>query len=123
MIHLDTSFLILALDAGSPQSRELSAWIGAGVTLGMSAVAWTEFLCGPLSPPQLAAADGIVGPRADYTGEDAAVAARLFNEGGRRRGTLRDCMIAAVALREGAQLATGNEGDFRRFEPSGLKLA
>ncbi|MYE34627.1 MAG: type II toxin-antitoxin system VapC family toxin [Gemmatimonadales bacterium] len=123
MIHLDTSFLILALDAGSPQSRELNAWLHAGVTLGMSAVAWTEFLCGPLSTSQLATADSIVGPRADYTGADAAVAAQLFNETGRRRGTLRDCMIAAVALRDGARLATGDEADFRRFEPLGLKLA
>ena len=123
MIHLDTSFLILALDAGSPQSRELSAWIDAGVMLGMSAIAWTEFLCGPLSSAQLAAADSIVGPRADYTGEDAAVAARLFNETGRRRGTLRDCMIASVALRDGARLATGDETDFRRLEAFGLQLA
>lgn len=39
MIHLDTSFLIGALDQGSPQDRSLRRWVGGGETLTMSAVA------------------------------------------------------------------------------------
>ncbi|MCZ0936766.1 MAG: type II toxin-antitoxin system VapC family toxin [Gemmatimonadetes bacterium] len=123
MIHLDTSFLIRALVAGSTEDRRLSGWIAAGEGIGMSAVAWAEFLCGPLSPPRLRVADAIVGPRVDFTGVDAVVAARLFNECGRRRGSLPDCMIAASALGVGAQLATADEAGFRRFKAFGVQLA
>ncbi len=50
MIHLDTNFLIDALVPGSAQEAQLVGWLGAGETLGISALAWGEFLCGPLSP-------------------------------------------------------------------------
>ncbi len=89
----------------------------------MSAVAWAEFLCGPLHPTELALADEVIAVRRDFTTQDAALATRLFNEAGRRRGSLPDCMIAATALAEGAAVATVNVNDFRRFEPFGLKLA
>ena len=50
MIHLDTNFLIDALVPGSAQEAQLVGRLGAGETLGISALAWGEFLCGPLSP-------------------------------------------------------------------------
>jgi len=71
VIHLDTSFLILALAPGSPED----------------------------------------------------LAARLFNDTGRRRGSLADCMIAATAIQAGAALATANPRDFARFSAAGLELA
>ena len=123
MIHLDTSFLIRALDQGSPEDRKLRGWMGEGETLGMSAVAWAELLCGPLAPSEMELAAEIVGQRRDFTPEHAVMAARLFNESGRRRGSWIDCMIAAAALADGASIATANVADFRRFETSGLELA
>ena len=53
MIHLDTSFLIGALNPGSPEDHRLRGWIRDGETLGMGAVAWAEFLCGPLTQSEM----------------------------------------------------------------------
>ncbi len=123
MIHLDTSFLIRALAMGSPEDRRLRGWIGEGQTLGMSTVAWTELLCGPLKRSEMELATEIVGQRQDFTPEHAELAARFFNESGRRRGSLIDCMIAATALVADAPIATANAADFLRFKDFGLTMA
>ena len=122
-IHLDTSFLIQALVSGSGADRALRQWLGSGRPLAMSSIAWAEFLCGPVSPEQAELAAHVVGDRLPFGAEEAPLAARLYNEAGRRRGSLTDCMIAAVACRHGAELATLNRDDFRRFESAGLRLA
>ena len=123
MIHLDTSFLVRAFVPGSRQDTKLREWIGAGEPVRMSAIAWTEFLCGPVDARQAELASSIVSERIAFTEEDASRAAWLFNASGRRRGTLVDCMIAAAALHAGAAVATANHSDFRRFEALGLILA
>ena len=123
MIHLDTSFLIRALLRGSPEDRKLREWLGTSEPLGMSTIAWAEFLCGPLDKPHLKLATEIIRVRSNFTPELAIIAARLFNESGRQRGTFIDCMIAATALSEGARVATANVTDFRRFETFGLEMA
>ncbi len=89
----------------------------------MSTVVWAELLCGPLSQTEMELAAEIVGQRRDFTPEHAVIAARLFNDSGRRRGSLIDCMIAAVAIADDASIATANPEDFRRFEDSGLTVA
>ena len=122
MIHLDTSFLIRALNVGTLEDCKLREWISAGETLSMSTVAWAEFLCGPLDQSEIELAAQIVGQQSVFTPDHAAISARLFNESGRRRGSLLDCMIAAAALAEGAPIATMNVADFRRFEDSGLTV-
>ena len=123
MIHLDTSFLIKALPLGSPEERALQEWIDTDEALAVSAVAWTEFLCGPFEPAALEVAARVIDRYIDFTSAHAEVAARLFNLSGRRRRLFTDCMIAAAAIVENAPLATTNERDFRQFESEGLTLA
>jgi predicted nucleic acid-binding protein len=122
MIHLDTSFLIRGLVHGSAEDRVLRKWLKDGEPLGMNTVAWTELLCGPLEESHLEHATRVVSERVPFLEEDAVVSARLFNESGRRRGSLIDCMIAASALRAGEPLATANVADFRRFAAYGLAI-
>lgn len=119
MIHLDTSFLIHALLPESPADRRLRDWLRGGDDLAISSVAWAEFLCGPVGDSELESVMSILREIVPYTGVDAETTTRLFNLGGRRRGSLADCMIAAVAVRAGASLATVNPGDFRRFATAG----
>ena len=49
MMHLDTSFLVRALQHGSPQEGQLLAWLAGADPVSISAFAWAEFLCGPVS--------------------------------------------------------------------------
>jgi predicted nucleic acid-binding protein len=123
VIQLDTSFLIRALVGGSPQDIALRRMLRAGESVGMSAIAWTEFQCGPVSAAAVDVARHLLGDPIAFTADDAATAASLFNETGRRRGTLIDCMIAASSINAGAVIATANPADFRRFERLGLALA
>ena len=122
MTHLDTSFLVRALIPGTAEEAKLRKRVGEGEALVMSSVAWAEFLCGPLDIGDLRLAERFVERRQDFTPDQAVVAARLFNESGRRRGTFIDCMIAAAALVDGAAIATSNVADFSRFAAAGLKV-
>ena len=122
MVHLDTNFLIRALVRGTPHDKILRDWLRSGEKLGMSTITWAELLCGPIETHHLELATAIVSERVPFLEEDSALAARLFNESGRRRGTFADCMIAATSLRSKAPLATANPSDFSRFEEAGLTL-
>ena len=122
MIHLDTNFLIGALVRGSTPGRRLREWLRAGEQLGISAIGWAEFLCGPVEPDHVELAARVLPHRLAFSEDHARLTARLFNESGRRRGSLMDCMIAATAIQHGAPLATVNEADFSRFRSAGLRL-
>lgn len=100
----------------------LRTWLFGGALLGIAAPAWAEFLCGPVTPAAADAALGLLQEPIPFAAAEAVLAARLFNESGRRRGSFVDCMIAATAIEAGARLATANAPDFRRFEPLGLQL-
>lgn len=123
MIHLDTSFLIRALRSGSPEERRLLGWLSESEPLGVSAFVWAEFLCGPVSPEGATSALDLLGQPAPVTRSVAELAAELFNLGGRRRGSLGDCLVAAAAIDADARLATENAHDFERFMKMGLVLA
>jgi len=120
--HLDTSFLIKALVSGTREDRRLRQWIRQGGVIAMSSIGWAEFLCGPVSEVDRQRARKVVGIPVALTETEAERAAELFNVGGRRRGSLPDCLIAATALKAGASMATSNVGDFRPFEGEGLKV-
>lgn len=122
MLHLDTNFLILALQHDTPQETLLRGWIEAGETLSVSTVAWAEFLCGPLDANDRALMRALFPMVEPLLPSDAEQAAELFNATGRRSRSLADCLIAAVAMRCGAQLATGNRADFHPFVSHGLNL-
>jgi len=89
----------------------------------MSSIGWAEFLCGPVGSEAVALVGRIVGEPSAFTVAEATLAAHLFNDTGRRRGSLADCMIAAAAIQAGAPLATANPRDFSRFRAAGLELA
>lgn len=120
--YLDTSFLIKALVPGTREDRRLRQWIRQALVVSMSSVGWAEFLCGPVSDEDRQRARKVVGAPLPLVEMEAEHAAELFRAGGRKRGTLPDCLIAATALLAGAALATSNSGDFRRFERAGLNL-
>jgi predicted nucleic acid-binding protein len=123
MIHFDTNFLIQTVVAGSAAHEKFRGWTQAREDCNASSIAWAEFLCGPLDAPAEAIARQIFPHPEPFLPADAVLAARLFNQTGRRSRSLADCMIAAVAIRCGAKLATGNTSDFQPFLPHGLILA
>ena len=122
MIHLDTSFLIRAGTRGTPESDRLRSWLNRRTPVRISAIVWAEFLCGPVTVAAMEAAAEMLGTPCALTGVDATLAAHLFNASGRRRGTLADCMIGAIAINARASLATANATDFARLEQHGLVL-
>lgn len=70
MIHLDTSFLIRAMRRGSREDARLRGWLRRGEPLGVSAIAWAEFLCGPVALAELQLAERIVPRRVPFTDKD-----------------------------------------------------
>ena len=123
MIHLDTNFLVSALQLGTAEESKVNSWLSGNEILGASAVAWAELFCGPLSARDESMARQMFSHIDVLSGTDAEMAAQLFNKTGRRSRSLADCMIAAVAIRCGARLATINTADFQPFVQYGLALA
>ena len=124
MIHLDTNYLIGLPVKGSAVALEVDGWLAAGESLAASAIAWTEFLNGPVTPLEVSRTEAVLQSRILPFGQaEAALAAELFNQTGRRRGSRFDCLIAATAIRAQAEVATVNQSDFKVFVPHGLKLA
>ncbi len=122
MIHFDTNFLIQITVAGSTAHQQFQVWVATQENFNISSIAWSEFLCGPLDITADLLARQIFPNPEPFLPDDATLAAKLFNQTGRRPRSLADCMIAAVAVRCGAKLATINTADFQPFVQHGLAL-
>ena len=122
MVHVDTNFLVAALRPNSAQESQVNGWLLGGEGLGISSVAWAEYLCGPLDATGEAIARQMFPSPEALLSSDAEKAAQLFNLSGRSR-SLADCMIAAVAIRCAAKMATINAAHFQPFLAHGLVLA
>lgn len=77
VIHLDTGFLIRALVPGSAERIAMEDWLPGGEPLQVSAVAWTELLCGPVLPARVEVAESLFGGPVALDGPEAAQAAKL----------------------------------------------
>jgi predicted nucleic acid-binding protein len=124
MILLDTNYLIQALVSGTTEADQLARWVGSDMELCTSAICWYEFVCGPVDDQGLLVMESILDRRIlPFVMDYAMEASRLFNAVGRQRQLRVDAMIAAAAIMANAELATGNEEDFKAFVPYGLRLA
>ena len=124
MIHLDTNYLIGLPVKGSAVALGVDGWLVVGESFAAGAIAWTEFLNGPVTPLAVSRAEAVLESRIIPFGQaEAVLAAELFNKTGRRRGSRFDCLIAATTILAQAEVATVNESDFKVFVPHGLKLA
>jgi predicted nucleic acid-binding protein len=122
-MHLDTNYLVGLSQNGSSPQRQIAAWLTAGEPLAASAMAWAEYLCGPLQPSEAQTCRGLL-HSIHPVGEDVAdLGAHLFNATGRRSRSLPDCLIAATAILARQPLASLNASDFQPFAPFGLILA
>jgi len=123
VIYVDTNYLIRGLLKNSKEATELTQWYESGDLIFSPAPVWYEFLCGPVTMPQVniirAFLSGGISP---FEEPQAAQAAHLYNAIGRIRQFRIDAMIAGTAISAGAPLATSNTQDFRRFVPYGLTL-
>ena len=122
VVHLDANFLVEVAANRPAPVREIERWLREGRAIQVSAIAWSEFLCGSLLEWELEHARALVAQVDPFTEEHAALAAELFNLTGRRSRSHVDCMIAAHAIQREAVLATLNVQDFRPFKKFGLNL-
>ena len=122
MILLDTNYLIAVLVKNSPEADRIRAWL-ASEDLCTTAIAWYEFLSGPVDEEGVGLVSALLRDRViPFSGNQAQEGARLWNATGRQRRLRIDAMIAGAAVVSGAELATANLGDFEPFRPYGLRL-
>ena len=124
LLHLDTNALIALADPAGGVVKFVRDRVQSGMLPAASAVAWHEFVRGPLMPDELLRVERVVGARVQPVSRSTSeLAARLFNATGRRRASTADCFIAAGAIEQDAELLTADGDDFKPFTHFGHKLA
>jgi predicted nucleic acid-binding protein len=124
MIHLDTNYIIGLVTKESRLRPILEEWLRNREVFAVSAIAWSEYVTGPVSSQQIRDASAILQGRIVPFGEaEAIIAGKLYNQAGRKRALRLDSFIAAVAISSSAPLATENQKDFLPFVAGGLRLA
>lgn len=122
-LHLDANAMVALADPTGSVWTSVMQQIQAGALPETSAVAWHEFVRGPLTAEDRLRVERLLDARVlAVTRSTAELAAVLFNATGRRRASTADCFIAATAIEMGAALVTINVEDFKRFEGHGLRL-
>ncbi|HZX70845.1 MAG TPA: type II toxin-antitoxin system VapC family toxin [Rhodanobacter sp.] len=122
MIHFDTNALI-ALPQWAREGHAVVRRVLDGEAVAVCAVVWYEYLLGPLADGEAELAHAFISGRVESISEaDATLGAELFNAAGRRRTLKTDALIAATAIRAGADFVTANVADFKPFAEHGLRL-
>jgi predicted nucleic acid-binding protein len=123
-LHLDTNALIALSDPSQAMFGIIEHHLREGWSVGTDAVAWHEYVRGPLLAEDRERVLLIIDQKViPLTREISERAAFLFNHSGRRRGSTSDCLIAAACMFENAELVTENWEDFHPFVPHGLRFA
>lgn len=122
MIHFDTNALI-ALPQWARSGHDVVDRVVDGEAAAVCAVVWYEYLLGPLADGEAELAHAFLAGNIEPMGEeDAELGTELFNAAGRRRTLKTDALIAAAAIRAGADFVTVNVADFQPFVMHGLQL-
>lgn len=122
-LHLDTNVLIALADPFHPLFARVEQRLQEGWSVGTDAVAWHEYVRGPVLAEDLERALLILENRVSSLSRGVAEkAAELFNATGRRRASTADCLVAAACLCGDAELLTANREDFMPFVSCGLRL-
>lgn len=124
-MFVDTGIMIRGVWRSTAEHQALERMLNEREELFASAIAWAEFTCGKNAvrgPQEVAHVRSLLSEVVPASEEEADLAAELYNQTGRRKGTLPDCMIAATAILRKEPLLTIDEG-FKVFEALGLELA
>jgi predicted nucleic acid-binding protein len=120
---LDTNALIALRDPLDSLFQCTETALRGGAEACTCSVAWHEYVRGPVSDIDHGRALRVIESRIfSLERRHAELAAELFNQTGRRRGSTADCLIAATAVCIQAELLTRNLVDFKPFVPLGLTL-
>lgn len=113
-VHLDADFLVKAVSTSGDERSRLLKIAGDETPIGMSVIAWYEFVRGPRTPEQLALASVLV-EEDDVIAFDSALAqtaGETFRRLGSPRRRANDIAIGTTAAAQGAILWTLNGEDF-----------